>query len=524
MSFGDKKKLLDNFNACICKLSQYDDLIKEIDNLSMNYLKIIKKCPFSGLILINKNEIISDIISKLSQTNLNVIDYYNQYMISGNNKLISNFNALLRKGIETDIGINMFNYDVSLPENFLSYIQIPTVQINIIDSKEMINLKRYQSGVIENFDYYQPELQCYVNVTKIRKSFLLQQKSKDNKSLWDHIWHSLRINHYLQKQYLEFSDTKTFDNFLFLRNFGTYTKEILIDKAIEEEFYIVNEKINLGEFVSLSSLAKTNGGLLFIPEIANTDMGFFILKSWGKSILTIMDILSRINRGFNYLSLKDFYGSFNGRRLKMGIVYSYCCYDEEGKFIFGPDIFKILLLLDKIPTIDEKKITFDMIDNIYSNDGYIPPELIKAMNGDGLTYKTNSWLFGALLYHILLGESPKSYYLQLKEWNKIFNSDCSIQQLLENESFNVLDSNFYYNPFINITPIVQDKQYFVKVLEQKSFAAIIKTNKKNNQKNYDMWTFVDLINSCLSIDPSKRASISALVNFDLFQIDPLLFA
>jgi hypothetical protein len=208
----------------------------------------------------------------------------------------------------------------------------------------MINLKRYQSGVIENFDYYQPELQCYVNVTKIRKSFLLQQKSKDNRSLWDHIWHSLRINHYLQRKYLESSDTKTFDNFLFLRNFGTYTKEILIDKAIEEEFYIVNEKINLGEFVSLSSLAKTNGGLLSIPEIANTDMGFFILKSWGKSILTIMEVLSMINRGFNYLNLKDFYSSFNGRRLKMGNVYTYCCYDEEGKFIFGPDILKILLV------------------------------------------------------------------------------------------------------------------------------------------------------------------------------------
>ena len=524
MSFGDKKKLLDNFNACICKLSQYDDLIKEIDNLSMSYLKIIKKCPFSGLILINKNEIISDIISKLSQTNLNVIDYYNQYMNAGNNKLISNFNALLRKGIKTGIGINTFNYDVSLPENFLSYIQIPTVQINVIDSKEMKNLKRYQSGVIENFDFYQAELQCYVNVTKVRKSFLLQQKSKDNRSLWDHILHSLRINHYLQRKYLESSDTKTFDNFLFLRNFGTYTKEILIDKAIEEEFYIVNEKINLGEFVSLSSLAKTNGGLLFIPEIANTDMGFFILKSWGKSILTIMEVLSMINRGFNYLNLKDFYSSFNGRRLKMGNVYTYCCYDEEGKFIFGPDILKILLLLDKIPTIDEKKITSDMIDNIYSNDGYIPPEIIRPINGDGPTYKINSWLFGALLYHILMGESPKSFYSQLKEWNKIFNSDCSMEQLLENDSFSILNSNFFYNPFINITPIVQDKQYFVKALEKKSFAAIIKTNKKNDKKNYDMWTFVDLINSCLSIDPSKRPSISALVNFDLFEIDPLLFA
>ena len=39
-----------------------------------------------------------------------------------------------------------------------------------------------------------------------------------------------------------------------------------------------------------------------------------------------------------------------------------------------------------------------------------------------------------------------------------------------------------------------------------------------------MWTFIDLINSCLSIDPNKRPSISALVNFDLFEIDHLLVA
>ena len=524
ISFSDNKKILDNFNKCICRLSQFDSLSKGIDNLSIDYLKIINSCNFSGLILVNKNEIINEIRDKLIRINLKIADYNNYYLRKGNNILISTFNKLLKRKTGNK-NIHAFNYNVSLAQNFLSLIELPIIQINVIDSKEMINLKRYQSGMIENFDYFQPELQCIVNVTKIRKKFLQEQKSEDNQPLLNHILHSLKINHYLQKMYLENSDIKSFENFQFLRNFGIYTKEILIDKDIEEELYIVNEKIDLKEYVSLGTLAKSNGGLLFIPEIANTDMGFYILKFWGKSILNIIHEINKINRCFKYVTLKDFYSTYNGRKMKMANIYSYSCYDQEGKMTFGPDIFKILLLLDKLQTCEEDKISYDILDNIYSNDAYIAPEFIKKINEDGPNYQVDSWLYGVLMYNIIFGVTPKTFYSQLNIWSNTFLGE-SIKQVLDDDSFDVLNCNFFFNPFINIKEMAQDKKYFSKVLRQKSFAAIIKTDdkKSNNNSNYDIWTFVDLINACLSIDPEKRPSISSLINFDLFDIDYNLFS
>ena len=109
----------------------------------------------------NKNEIINEIRDNLSRINLDIADYNNYYLRKGNNILISTFNKLLKRKTKNK-NIHAFNYNVSLAQNFLSLIELPIIQINVIDSKEMINLKRYQSGMIENFDYFQPELQCIV--------------------------------------------------------------------------------------------------------------------------------------------------------------------------------------------------------------------------------------------------------------------------------------------------------------------------------------------------------------------------
>ena len=58
---------------------------------------------------------------------------------------------------------------------------------------------------------------------------------------------ALKLNRHLQKEYLSSNKTQSFDNFLFLRNFGIYTKEFTINKEKEEELYIVKEKINTNE-------------------------------------------------------------------------------------------------------------------------------------------------------------------------------------------------------------------------------------------------------------------------------------
>ena len=517
MDFIENKILLDNCNKCISHLSQYNFLMKEIENLSEDYLKIIQDCSFSGLILMNKKEIINDIKRLLNMIDLDILYYTNYYMNLGNNILVDNFNNLIGDAPE-------FTFNRSLPQNFLSQINLPYIQINIIDTKEEVkNLKRYQSGMIENFDFFQPELQCFVNVTKIRKSFLLQQVTKDGKNLLDYILDSLRLNHYLQKKHLENNDSKSFDTFLFFRNFGIYRKEILINKAKEEELYIVNEKIDTNEYVPLQTLANSNGGLLFIPEIANTGMGIFILRSWGKYILNIIHQLNEINRCFKYFNIKDFYGTFNGKKLKMANIYSYSCLNESGDITMGPDIFKILMLLDKLPTGCQEELTFEQIENMYYNDSYIAPEIIKNINNMGPSYKTDTWLYGVLMFNLIFGVTPESFYSQFKNFCNTFGED-NMEQIIKDEDFNILDKKFFFNPFSNIKEIVQDKEYFIKILRENSFSAIIKSKYINNQnhKSYDISTFINLINTCLNIDPEKRPSISRLMNFDLFEIPPEL--
>ena len=521
LDFIRSKTILDGCNKSICHLSQYYSLMKEINKLSEDYLKMIQDCHFSGLIILNKQITLRHIMNRLNDIDLDILDYSNYYMNRGNDILVNNFNTFLKGKLNPDT--EEYIYNQSLPGNFLSQIQIPTIKINVIDNnKEMKNLKKYQSGMIENFDFFQPELQCIVNVTKINKSFLLKQISKDGTNLLNYILDSLKLNHYLQKIYLSKNITKSFDNFLFLRNFGIYTKERFNDKTkiMEEDLYIVNEKIDSNEYVPLSTLANRNGGLLFIPEIANTGMGIFILRSWGKFILNIINELNKLNRCFKYFTVKDFYGTFNGKKLKMANIYGYSIYNEEGEMTFGPDMLKILMLLDKLPTGNKEELTFDDLDNTYCNDAYISPEMIKKIKGDRPTYKNDSWLYGILMFNLIFGITPESFYSQLKKFCEIFYGNYSMEQIINDDDFDVLKSNFFYNPFNNINVIMQDKFYFTKILKENSFSAIIKSKYINDKdpNTYNISTFLDLINACLNLDPEKRPSICHLLNFDLFEI------
>ena len=199
---------------------------------------------------------------------------------------------------------------------------------------------------------------------------------------------------------------------------------------MEEELYIVNEKIDEKEFISLQSLIRTNGGLFFIPEIFDTGMGIFILRSWGKFILNTIRELNKVNRCFKYFNSNDFYGSYNGKKLKMANIFSISLFNENGEMTFCPDVAKILMLLDKLPTGVIDELTFDKMENIYLNDAYIAPEIIKKINLETPSNKVDSWLYGVLLFHILFGVTPESFYSQLKKYCDNYLENCNMEQVL----------------------------------------------------------------------------------------------
>ncbi len=423
--YGDKQKILDNFETSITKIKNYINLGEEINNLSLQYLSLIKEAIFSGIIILDKKKQIDIIKNRLISINYKIVKSNHYFMLLGNSLLVQKFNKRLKtinklnKELK-NIGIEDTDYDAIIQKEIdFSTIEIPILPIEETDSKKFINIKRYLCGMIENFDYYHPFLKCYVNIIKIRKSFLYEEISEiDGQNLLKHIEFSLKVNHYLQQDYLNKSATiKSFEDFSFLRNYGVCSKEVLINQRVEEEFYIINEKINHSNYISLYSLIKSNGGLLQIPELINTDMAFYILRYWGKNILNILSDLFKINVCLKYFTTKDFYVSYDGKKLKMGnlLTYSFC--NMKGNIYSGPDLFKILVLLDRFQFSQISEYTEEQKEEIFS-DSYIPPEVIKS--NLKLTSKVDSWVFGIILFNILFGHSPISYYIQLKNWRNYY--------------------------------------------------------------------------------------------------------
>ena len=528
--YGDNKKILENFCTSITSILKYNKIGEDINDLSSQYLSLVKEAIFSGLIILDKKKEIDIMKNHLFTIDKSILYYNHFFLLLGNDLLVQKFNKRIKainklnKELK-NLGIEDTEYkDLNIQKEVeFSQIVIPTIPIDEKDTKKFFNIKKYLCGMIESFDYYHPLLKCNVNIIKLRKSFLYEEISElDGQNLLKHIEFSLKVNHYLQQEFLNKSATlKSFENFPFLRNYGIFSKEVLINKRVEEEYYIINEKINLANYISLYSLIKSNGGLLQIPELTNTDMAFYILRYWGKNILHILSDLFRINVCLKYFTVKDFYVSYDGKKLKMTNLFTYSFCDMKGNIYSGPDLLKILLLIDKIQLSQIEQYSEEQIEEIFS-DAYIPPELIKS--NINITSKADSWIFGIILFNILFGHSPIGYYIQLKEWWEIIKS-----QNFTKDIYDLLFLNkkypIYFNIFSNVQEIIEDKTYFLKALKLKSFSAIVKKTHlnlatENNDTTNGIGIILDMINSCLSIEPKKRPLLSSLIQCDLFNFEP----
>ena len=510
----DDNLLIQNFKNTTVNLNDYDITFQELEKLSNDYLNYMKNGIFKGLIILNKINIENKIINQIFKNTHKINDYINYYMNMSNEIIIEKFNKRLS-------ALNEYkkNYKNELQEKIkeidYSKINIPIIPVEIKNQTEKINLRVFQCDLIENFDYFHPDLKRLVNVTKLRKRFLLHEISNDSQNLLNHIEYSLKVNQYLQK-------ICEGNSFPLLKNYGIYVKEIIIDKKLEEDIYIINEKIDNTKYISLYSLIKSNGGLLNIPELINTDMAFYILRYWGKNILNILTKFYNMYVCLKYFTLEDFYISHDGKRIIMKNLYTYSFYNMNGSIYNGPDLNKILLLLDQIPFSDFEKNTDEKIDLIYNNS-YFSPEFFINENYNNLTIKMDSFCFGVCMFNILYGFPPESFYSQMKNWC-LKNTNLNFNEIIKNFPNNILSKHFFFNPYKNVKEIVKDKFYFIKVLKLKSFSAVV--NKKylnlsteNNTSINGLGIVLDMINACMSVNPKNRPDLSLLEKCDLFVVD-----
>ena len=163
----------------------------------------------------------------------------------------------------------------------------------------------------------------------------------------------------------------------------------------------------------------------------------------------------------------------------MNNLLTYFNTNDQGDILNGPDLIKILILLDNVSQSDFSEIDINKLNKIYSNS-FLPPEFFIHDN----FYHTNKmdvWNFGILLFNILFGFLPESFYEQLKNWCKNF-TNLNFENVIKKFPRDIIGRHFFYNPFSNVKDIIEDKFYFIKVLKLKSFSGII--NKKVEEELY----------------------------------------
>jgi hypothetical protein len=104
--YADQNKIFQNFDNSISKLKQYDEIGKEIENLSFQYYSLIKEAIFSGMIIVSKKIEIDKMKLQLLDIEKKILDKKNYFLLEGNSLLVKKFNRRLK-------AINKLNKELS---------------------------------------------------------------------------------------------------------------------------------------------------------------------------------------------------------------------------------------------------------------------------------------------------------------------------------------------------------------------------------------------------------------------------
>ena len=146
--------------------------------------------------------------------------------------------------------------------------------------------------------------------------------SSDGHNLNDHIEQSFALNSVIQHR-------SQFFNII-----GKTHKEVEYKRSLDEEIFYGKEAIKEEEFISFQELLNTNGGLIGIPELTQTDLLFYIIRYWAKQIIEIFKNLHRHRASVRFTSLNDWYVSRDGKRIKLRWLEHISMMDSHDKVTF----------------------------------------------------------------------------------------------------------------------------------------------------------------------------------------------
>ena len=238
--------------------------------------------------------------------------------------------------------------------------------------------------------------------------------------------------------------------------------------------------------------------------------------------MKILSILHSLSMTVKYINLDDIYISKDGMSLKLRRLFHLSIFDSEGRIVTGPNLEHILLFYKPNLTSDSFQRDIKLTVNDY-DDPFIAPELITKTWKEH-TNKIDSWIVGTMLFTILFGVSPESYIASLQQWAKN-KEDLDLNKVEFPKD--ISSQTFCYNPVKNVFKTGKKNEDIYKGLieavKMKSFSAIVPKIYLNESENKEdlngLGVIIDLIASCLSIDPLNRPSITDLLSSQLFKFD-----
>jgi serine/threonine protein kinase len=245
-------------------------------------------------------------------------------------------------------------------------------------------------------------------------------------------------------------------------NLGKFEKKVGLSVS-DKEVFVINKKIDEDSWINLDDFVSKNGGILNIPLFYHTEAPLYIIRHWAKLILQIIQKVHDVSVVLRCLSTRQLWISRDGQRIRLGNVRGAGRVNNLGFLKTCPDIYLHLDNNERTTTRDDNKSTNispsknlgassrrtnndqpRMFSNKALDSPFLAPEILFSKFSDH-TSALDVWAFGMILFCLMFGRKPVSYYAIYRQWLKrTHNKDVELGNLPFTRPSG---SNFIYDPF-----------------------------------------------------------------------------
>jgi len=285
--------------------------------------------------------------------------------------------------------------------------------------------------------------------------------SADGKVYARHLQLELQVHRYLMGAHYDDEEDLDPERMDVFPNFGKFEKKIGL-AASDKEIFVVNELIDEDKWINLDDFVTKNGGILNIPLFYHTDAPLFIIRHWAKMLLAIIKKVHDVSAVLRCLQLRQVWVSRDGQRIKLGHVRGVGKVNNFGSISSCPDIYLSLenngedqrpgasstqgpgQKVGGAASSSKKTDGVRHFSNSCLDNPFVAPETLFVKFLDQ-SAALDVWSFGMIMYCLLLGKKPPSYYSSYRAWyKKCHGHDVEMATL---PFIPPSQSNFLYDPF-----------------------------------------------------------------------------